>query len=150
MKRRRYLAPRGRAAAAARAAGAGAVPPDAEALAALEGRPAIYHCVSRVVDRTFRLGAAEKEEMVRRMREMEAFCRVRVLAYCVVDNHFHVLVEEPERPGQDPSDGELLEHLGTLYRGPRLAGVRGGSWSGAAGRATTRRPRRCGSAAWGG
>ena len=50
MKRRRYLAPWGRAAVAARAVEAGAGPPDAEALAALEGKPALYHCVSRVVD----------------------------------------------------------------------------------------------------
>ena len=124
MKRRRYLAPWGRAAAAARAVEAGAGPPDAEALAALEGKPALYHCVSRVVDRGFRLGPAEKEEMVRRMRVLEAFCQVRVLTFCIMGNHFHVLVEVPERPAEDPTDAQLLEHLGILYGGQRLAGIR--------------------------
>ena len=124
MKRRRYLAPWGRAAAAWRAAEAGAGPPDAEALAALEGKPALYHCVSRVVDRGFRLGPAEKEEMVRRMRVLEAFCQVRVLTFCIMGNHFHVLVEVPERPAEDPTDAQLLEHLGILYGGRRLAGIR--------------------------
>ena len=124
MKRRRYLAPWGRAAAAWRAAGGGGKPADPEALAALEGKPALYHCVSRVVDRGFRLGPAEKEEMVRRMRVLEAFCQVRVLTFCIMGNHFHVLVEVPERPAEDPTDAQLLEHLGILYGGQRLAGIR--------------------------
>ena len=124
MKPRRYLAPWGRAAAAARALACGGGPPDAEALAALEAKPAIYHCVSRVVDRALRLGPAEKEEFVRRMRALEAFCRVRVLTFCVMGNHFHVLVEVPERPEKDPGDGELIEHLGTLYGGRKLAEIR--------------------------
>ena len=46
MSAKRYLAPWGRAAAAARAleaagGGGGGAPPDAEALAALEGKPAL-------------------------------------------------------------------------------------------------------------
>ena len=38
-----------------------------EELAALKGKPAIYHCVSRVVDRRFALGDAEREQFVRYM-----------------------------------------------------------------------------------
>ena len=122
MKRRRYLAPWGRAAVAARALEPGGS--TREVLAALEGKPALYHCVSRVVDRTFRLGPAEKEEFVRRMRVLEAFCQVRVLTYCVMCNHFHVFVEVPERPQRAPADPELLAHLGTLYGAQRLAEIR--------------------------
>ena len=33
----------------------------AEALAGLRGKPAIYHCVSRIVDRNFVLQRTEKE-----------------------------------------------------------------------------------------
>jgi len=118
MPQNRYLAPWRRAAIATR-------PVDCpEVLRALEGKPAIYHCVSRVVDRGFRLGPKEKERFVGRMRALEAFCRVRILTYCVMSNHFHVLVEVPERPAADPTDEELLGHLGTLYRGQRLAEIR--------------------------
>ncbi len=127
MSAKRYLAPWGRAAAAARAlaaAGGGGEPPDAAALAALEGRPAIYHCVSRAVWREMAFGAAEKERFVRALRKWEAFSRVRVLTYCVMGNHFHVLVEVPERPEKDPSDGELLEHLGLIYGAKKLAEIR--------------------------
>ena len=97
---------------------------DVEALAALEGKAALYHCVSRAVWREKVFGAAEKERFVRVLRKWEAFSRVRVLTYCVMGNHFHVLVEVPERPEKDPSDGELLEHLGIIYGAKQLAAIR--------------------------
>ena len=122
MPQNRYLAPWRRAAIAACPATAEQEHP--EVLAALEGKPAIYHCVSRVVDRAFRLGPKEKERFVGRLRVLEAFCQVRVLTYCVMSNHFHVLVEVPERPSADPTDGELLDHLAILYRSQRLAEIR--------------------------
>ena len=122
MATRRHLAPWGRAAAAARAVAAGS--DDREVLVALEGKPAIYHCVSRVVDRTFRFGPAEKEQFVMQMRKLEAFCQVRVLTFCVMSNHFHILVEVPERPAADPTDAELVDHLRTLYGGGRMAEIR--------------------------
>ena len=95
-----------------------------EVLEALEGKPALYHCVSRVVDRTFRLGPPEKERFVSMMRTWERFCQVRILTFCVMSNHFHILVEVPERPAAGPTDGELLDHLAVIYRGRRLAEIR--------------------------
>ena len=70
-----------------------------EELAALKGKPAIYHCVSRVVDRRFVLGDAEREQFVAYMRTYERFCGVRVLAFCVMSNHFHILLEVPAAAG---------------------------------------------------
>jgi len=125
MGKRRHLAPWGRKALGLRAlAGGWGGGLEAEALAALEGKPALYHCVSRVVWRELVLGAVEKECFVRLMRRWEAFCQVRVLTYCVMDNHFHILVEVPERPEQDPSDGELVEHLGLIYGAGTVEWVR--------------------------
>ena len=46
-----------------------------EALAALEGKPAIYHCVSRIVNRDFVLHREEKDQFLRLMRRYEAFSR---------------------------------------------------------------------------
>lgn len=62
-----------------------------------EKSSAIYHCISRVVDREFKFGPKEKDVFVRMMREYEAFCDVQVLAFCVMSNHFHVLVEVPPK-----------------------------------------------------
>lgn len=73
-----------------------------------------YHCVSRVVDRRMVFGEEEKERFVALMRECEAFCEVRVLTYCVMSNHFHVLVEVPRRPETLPGAEVLLGKLRRL------------------------------------
>lgn len=56
-----------------------------------------YHCLSRVVDRQFILGDDEREHFVILMRKLEAFLGLRVVTYAVMSNHFHLLVEEPDR-----------------------------------------------------
>ena len=56
---------------------------------------AYYHCVSRVVDRQFLFGPPEKEQFLKFMREYEAFCGVRILTFCLLSNHFHLLVAVP-------------------------------------------------------
>ena len=61
-------------------------------------KTAFYHCVSRVVNREFVLGEVEKEQFVSYMRLYEQLYGLRVVAYCIMSNHFHVLVEVPKRP----------------------------------------------------
>ena len=98
-----------------------------EELAALVGKPAIYHCISRVVDRRLVFGEAEKEQFVEYMRSYERFSQVRVLAFCVMSNHFHLLLEVPAAPedrGASWSDEELLEHLACLYSKRQLGEIR--------------------------
>ncbi len=72
-----------------------------------------YHVVSRIVDRTFRMDDQEKEIFRGMMRRAEAFCGVRVLTYAVLSNHFHLLVEVPERGGVD--EAELVRRMTALY-----------------------------------
>jgi REP element-mobilizing transposase RayT len=45
------------------------------------------------------------------MRCYEAFCGVRVVTFCILSNHFHLLVEVPRRPDPDqlPDDSELVD-----------------------------------------
>ena len=81
---------------------------------------AYYHCISRVVDRQFVFGEREKEKFVELMREYEGFCGVRLLTFCILSNHFHLLVEVPRRPETLPSDEELLTRI------ERLSGLAGG------------------------
>jgi putative transposase len=49
------------------------------------------------------------------MRMMENFSGCRVLAYCVMSNHFHLLLEITPRQKAPLSDEELLKRLGALY-----------------------------------
>ncbi len=96
-------------------------------LAALKGKPAIYHAISRVVGRDFVLGDAEREQFVAYMRSYEHFCGLRVLAFCVMSNHFHILLEVPSPPeerGADWSDEKLLDHLAELYSKQQMGKLR--------------------------
>ena len=75
----------------------------------------LYHCISRVVDRQFVLGREQKDVFVRMMREYEDFCGVRVLSYCIMSNHFHLLVEVPPKEkgaAVTLSDEDFLARLG--------------------------------------
>src|SRR5438105_4435071 len=83
-----------------------------------------YHCISRVVDRQFLLGADEKEKFIELMRLYERLCGVRVITYCVMSNHFHILLEVPQRPEQLPSDEELLALLEEVYSETGIEGFR--------------------------
>ena len=71
-----------------------------------------YHCVSRVVDRRFVLGDFEKEHFRKTMRKLEVFTGVEVLTYTVLSNHWHLLLEVPERI--ELSEEEVLRRYGVL------------------------------------
>jgi putative transposase len=83
-----------------------------------ETRFATYHVHSSIVDRTFKLGTEEKDVFVRMMREYEAFCGVQVLSYCIMSNHFHILVEVPPKvkgTAVEMTDGAFLSKVEGLY-----------------------------------
>ena len=80
-----------------------------------EPKPAMYHCISRVVDRRFAFGDDEREHFRMFMRMQENFSGCRVLSYCVMSNHFHILLEVPQVPEGGISDGVLLKRLSAIY-----------------------------------
>jgi putative transposase len=87
---------------------------------------AYYHCLSRVVNRDFVLGDLEREKFVELLRQYESFCQVRVVTYCVMSNHFHVLLEVPQRPANaELSDEELFRRLKAIYSPMQLGAVKG-------------------------
>ena len=54
-----------------------------------------------------------KEVLRRQIRYMADFCGVEVLTYCIMSNHFHVLVRVPE--AEEVSDKELVRRFSLLY-----------------------------------
>lgn len=80
-----------------------------------ETKPAIYHCISRVVDRRFAFGVEEKERFRTLMRMMENFTGCRVLSYCLMCNHIHILLEVPPMPQGGLADGGFLKRLSSIY-----------------------------------
>ena len=69
---------------------------------------ATYHCVSRVVDRQFVLQEAEREQFIRYMRLYERLYGLEVITFCVMSDHFHILVRVPARPATLPGDEVLV------------------------------------------
>jgi len=89
-------------------------------LKVLGDRVAVYHVMTRTVngERLFR--NREKEVLRKMIWQVADFCGVQVLTYCVMANHFHVLVRVPPATssGQGISDTELLRRYRVLYPKP--------------------------------
>ena len=81
--------------------------------------PVLYHVISRVVDRRLVFHRDEREHFRKLMRMMERFSGCRVLAYCVMGNHFHLLLEVPPRP-ETGLDAATLDRR---FFAERLAGI---------------------------
>jgi putative transposase len=80
------------------------------------GTSAVYHCMSRVAGGEPLLGTTEKEVFRKQLHRLADFCGVEVLTYCVMSNHFHLLVRvPPEEEAQAVSNLELERRVRRLY-----------------------------------
>jgi len=82
----------------------------------VEGADATYHAMSRVVGGERLFGDREKEVLRKMLWQVADFCGVEILTYCLMSNHFHVLVRVPEK--RAVSDAELLRRFKVLYPKP--------------------------------
>ncbi len=86
------------------------VPPDMDGL---------YHVVSRVVDRRMIFGEAEKRHFRELLVAYAGFSGIEVVAWCLMDNHFHLLLHVPSKERVDPGslpEEEILRRLRLIYR----------------------------------
>ena len=80
-----------------------------------------YHAMSRTCGGEVFFDEVEKEALRRVIWRVAEFCGVEVLTYCVMGNHFHVLVSVPhhgayvERFAGPEGEKRLLGHLRSLY-----------------------------------
>lgn len=77
--------------------------------------PQFYHCTSRIVDRSKVFGDQEKEMFSKLMRKYEKFSGCRILSYCLMDDHFHLLLEVPNQAVEDIPDEDLLMRVSALH-----------------------------------
>lgn len=77
-----------------------------------------HHCYNRAVgtreDRP--LDDAEKEQFVRILYRVSTLYAVRVAAYQVMSNHYHLLLQAPAEP---PSEAEAIERYTAFHQGRR-------------------------------
>ncbi len=80
-----------------------------------------YHVMSRTCGGEVLFDEVEKEALRRVIWRMAEFSGIKVVTYCLMGNHFHLLAEVPNRAAWlerfDGLDGEakLFEHLRILY-----------------------------------
>ena len=81
-----------------------------------EGVDAVYHCMTRTVNGEHLFGDRDKERLRRMLWQVADFSGVEILTYCLMNNHFHVLVFVPYQA--TVSDEELLRRYRVLYPKP--------------------------------
>ena len=80
-----------------------------------------YHVMSRTCGGEVFFDDVEKEALRRVLWRMAEFCGIKVVTYCLMGNHFHLLAEVPhretwlERFDGPQGEAKLLEHLRILY-----------------------------------
>ena len=82
------------------------------------GRSAIYHCVTRTVNKENLIDRVAKEVLRKQLWQIADFSGVEVITYCVMDNHFHTIVRVPDREKVMISDKELMRRYRVLYPKP--------------------------------
>jgi hypothetical protein len=82
----------------------------------VSGTDACYHVMTRTVNGERLFGNREKEILRKMLWQVADFCGVEVLTYCIMSNHFHVLVRVPG--ASEIPDKELLRRYKVLYPKP--------------------------------
>ena len=81
------------------------------------------HIVSRIVDRSFKLGPAERTMFVKMMRKYEDFSGVEVRNFAILSNHVHLLVKVPPKNDDEMDDVEFLRRLSVIYEVDHMQGI---------------------------
>ncbi len=79
----------------------------------VKGEPTVYHVMSRTALDGFVLGDIEKEYLVRLIKRLSKIYFSEVLGFCVMGNHFHLLVRM--HPGGDFDDEEIKRRFFEYY-----------------------------------
>jgi REP element-mobilizing transposase RayT len=84
-----------------------------------------YHCISRCVRRAFLCGQDgltgrnfdhRKAWVVGKLAELSEIFAIRICAYAVLSNHFHLVLRIDTERARTWSDGEIVERHGRLFR----------------------------------
>ena len=77
---------------------------------------AIYHCISRTVNKEYLFRDTDKEVMRRQLWQTVDFCGLKLITYNLLSNHFHIHVRVPKRT--PITDQELLRRYRVLHPYP--------------------------------
>lgn len=76
-----------------------------------------YHILSRTTGQEYALGDTERHYLLERIRKLSSVYFVRVFTFCLLSNHFHLLVQM--QSGDNYSDEEIAERFKIYYGAKR-------------------------------
>jgi REP element-mobilizing transposase RayT len=79
----------------------------------INGRDAVYHCISRIVGGQALLGDLEKEKLRLMLWQQADFSGLEVITYCLMSNHVHLLLRVPGTIVA--TDAELVDRAAQFY-----------------------------------
>ena len=79
----------------------------------VKGEKTVYHVISRTALPGYVLEDAEKDFLLRYIRRLAKVYFAEVLGFCIMGNHFHLLVRM--EPGQDKTAGEIQRRFLIYY-----------------------------------
>ncbi len=89
------------------------------------GRPGLYHVCSRVVDRRVIFGDRERRKFMGIIKGGAIFAGVDLVSWCLMGNHFHLLVRVAPQDADQLSDEEVLARMEKIYPVPKMRHLRG-------------------------
>lgn len=72
----------------------------------------VHHILNRIAHRVFFLRDEERNDFIEMMRRVAEFTGVKLLGWCVMTNHFHILAFLPER--EEIGEDEIVRRIGIL------------------------------------
>ena len=75
-------------------------------------RNTVHHLISRIAHRVYFLKDEECQDFLSMMFRVAEFCGIRLLGWCIMTNHFHVLAYLPEE--EELEEKEVVRRYGVL------------------------------------
>lgn len=73
----------------------------------------VHHLISRIAHRVFFLQEDERNDFVEMMRRVAGFTGIRLVGWCIMTNHFHILAILPEP--EDLSELEIIRRYSLIH-----------------------------------
>jgi len=84
------------------------------------GFSVLYHITSRVVEKRFIFKDRERAKFLKLAKDFAVFSGFELVSWCLMSNHFHLLVRVPVQDVEAISDEEMIDRLSRILSPVRL------------------------------
>jgi REP element-mobilizing transposase RayT len=88
-----------------------------------DGFPVLYHIASRVIEKQFIFNDRERAKFLKLAKDFAVFSGFELVSWCLMSNHFHLLVRVPVQDVEAISDEEMVDRLSRILNPKRLSNL---------------------------